>query len=127
MAKTGTKGRPTKYSPQIVRNLCKWIQEGNTLKNACAMERIHYDTFNEWRTQFPDFSVAIEHHEALCKAACIARITAAGYDPKTKKGDWRADLALLNRRFPQEPSMHASHSEYRALEQGVENATKIVD
>ncbi len=117
----GTMPRPTKYSKKLTENLCKWIRMGNNYKDACAMEGIHYDTFNQWRKQFSEFSVAIERSEALCKAACIARIHQA------EAKDWRAASWILERRFPQEYSLRPSRLESHDIIEGAENARRVVD
>lgn len=121
MVKTGIKGRPTKYMPQIVWNLCKWIRQGNTYTDACRMEGVHYDTFNEWRKQFSDFSVAVERSEALCKADCIACIH------KAEAKDWKAAAWILERRFPEEFSLRTSRLEKNSIVEGVEHAVRVVD
>lgn len=121
MVQKRIKGRPTKYSKQMTENLCKWIREGNTYKNACALECIHYDTFNEWHNQFPEFSVAIERSEALCKADCLACIQ------KAEIKDWKAAAWWLERRVPQEYSLRQSRFEHHALIEGTENARRVVD
>lgn len=121
MLRTGIKGRPTKYLPQTVLNLCKWIREGNTYKDACAMEGISYETFRTWEKEKSAFSVAVGRSEALCKSDCIALIQ------KAEKKDWKAAAWILEHRFPQEYSLRTSRLENNVLVQGVENAQKVVD
>ena len=93
------RGRPTKYTPEIVVKLCKWVQEGNCFKDACAREGIHYDTFNEWRRQYSDFSDAIKRAEVICKGNLIQIIL------KTGEKSWQAAAWFLERRYPKEFSL----------------------
>src|SRR3989344_4098302 len=87
-------GRPSKYNDQMVEHLCRWIRAGNTYKDACAMEGISYQTFNEWRHEYSDFSDALEKAEAACKAVRIALILRAG------EKSWQAAAWYLERRYP---------------------------
>lgn len=87
-------GRKTKFTPQLQKNLCKFIREGHTYADAAAMVGISYETLRSWREEKPAFSVAIEGAEAECKAEFTKRIMEAS------KKDWRAAAWWLERRFP---------------------------
>ncbi len=53
------KGRPTKRTPRLEASLLKSIEDGLPLCHAAAAAGISYETFCDWRRQFPEFSDAI--------------------------------------------------------------------
>ena len=79
--KTNRKGRPTKRTPRLESSLLKSIEDGLPLSHAAAVAGISYETFCEWRRQFPDFSDAISKAVArgiLFRLKVIKRAAARG-------------------------------------------------
>lgn len=113
--------RPSKYSKEILEALCKWIRSGNTYKDACMIEGISYQTFNEWRNAKPEFSDAIKKAEAMCKAVRIALVLKAG------QKSWQAAAWYLERRFPEEYGRpkQSDHRNHAAIE-GADRAERLV-
>jgi hypothetical protein len=78
---------------------------------ACAACGVTWDTAKHWiipssaqakKEPYATFRVRLEQAKAAWAYAAIMRINRAG-----KRGDWRADLALLERRFPHYFSLQA--------------------
>ena len=91
------RGRPTKYSPEIVALICEGIAKGMPFKYAAARAGISQDTFCEWRTRYPEFSEAIKRAEADGMYANLKRIGQAA-----SKGDTASAKWLLEHRYPEE-------------------------
>lgn len=85
----------TKYSSEIIQEICKWIEEGNSQRDAAILSGIAESTFYEWAKQ-PEFSEALKKSETRCKAARIQRILKAG------EKQWQADAWWLERKFKDE-------------------------
>jgi len=86
----------TKYSPEMVEEICKWLKEGNSQKDAATLAGISEATFYEWKQSHPEFSEELQKAETECKAARIARILKAG------EKQWQADAWWLERKFKDE-------------------------
>jgi len=67
------------------------------LHHAALAGGINYDTLNEWRKKYSDFSDAIKKAEGECVVMRLARINKAG-----QEGTWQADAWTLERRYPQD-------------------------
>jgi hypothetical protein len=63
--------RPTKYTPERVAAICKDIERGNTFRTAALCNGITYDTLNEWRARYPEFSASITAAEAQAEANVV--------------------------------------------------------
>lgn len=92
-------GRPTKRTPATERKILAALKAGSTRKDAAASAGIHYDTFNEWMKEFPEFSVSVEGAEAEIANAAASRIM---QEIKKPDGDWRAAESYLKRRRGEE-------------------------
>lgn len=103
------RGRTTKLTPELQRNLCAVIGAGNYIVTACNYVGISQSIFFEWlqrgegthpvkpqTKQFTEFSEAIRKAEAQAEATRVARIAKAGQD-----GIWTADAWYLERRYPE--------------------------
>ena len=103
-----TRGR-TKYTEIKAHNICNHISNGNTLKAAAAAEGISERTIHRWKKEKPKFEEMVDQAVAVSEARLVQKIT--------QSEDWRAALAILERRFPQTWSkkdqidMHVSRSE----------------
>ena len=93
MAERG--GRPTKYTPETVKRVIEAIKLGCAYVDAANYAGINYDTFNEWRKQYPEFSDAVETASGAAVTACMAKIQKAATE-----GSWQASAWILERRHP---------------------------
>mgnify|MGYP006275736359 CR=1 FL=1 len=92
----GSVGRPTKRTPETVKKLCDAIRLGACYSDACGFAGISFDTFNEWRKDFPEFLEAVKEAEGAGRVQLIAKIQKAAND-----GNWQAAAWMLERRDPQ--------------------------
>jgi hypothetical protein len=76
------RGRPTKYSSERTRAICKALKEGCTRLAAAESVGVSYETLRAWMTNFLDFSVAVTRAEAECEVqyAAIVKMAATGVD-----------------------------------------------
>ena len=87
---TRTRG---KYTEIKAHTICDHIAKGNTLKAAAAAEGISERTIYRWRNEKPQFQEMVDQAVAVSEARLVQKIT--------QSEDWRAALAILERRFPQ--------------------------
>ena len=110
--------RPTKLTEELSEKLCSYIEQGNTVRRACALCRIAESTFYEWVARgkkartgkfraFYEAVTAAEHRFIAFHQAII--------NQSAKKGDWRASAWTLARRArggygdgPQQPEQAKS-------------------
>ena len=85
--------RPKKYSPEAVTTILAAVRGGNTLSNAARLAGIHYDTFNEWRKRYAEFSEAVDRAEAEAEAVYVEDIGHA-----SRRGNVAATVFWLERR-----------------------------
>ena len=95
-AARSTTGRPTKRTQQAMERITEAIREGATLGLAAAIGGIHYDTFNEWRKAFSDFSEMVD--QAVAESAIFHLRNVNVHSAE----DWRASAWILEHRFPDE-------------------------
>lgn len=88
-------GVPTKRTPENLQKIVQAIKLGATYELAAAYAGMHYDTFNEWRKDDPDFSEAIKQAEGQAAVLLLAKIEQAATD-----GNWQAAAWKLERRYP---------------------------
>ena len=88
--------RPTKYTSERAQTAVDAIKLGATYDLAAAAAGISYETFNEWRKRFSEFSEAINVAEGAAVVTWLTRIEAAATD-----GVWQAAAWKLERRYPQ--------------------------
>ena len=88
--------RPSKYTPETVARIAEALEQGATYEAAAAHAGVHYDTLNEWRAEFPAFSVALKKAEAEAELHWLGQIEAAAAD-----GAWQAAAWRLERRYPE--------------------------
>lgn len=95
--------RPTKLTPDVQRTICAALQAGNYASAACAMAGIDDATFYRWmqrgarerRGAYCEFRDAVERATARGEVSLVAIIR------KAAEKDWRAALALVERRHPE--------------------------
>jgi len=103
---TRTRG---KYTEIKAHTICDHIAKGNTLRAAAAAEGISERTIHRWKNEKPHFKEMVDQAVAVSEARLVQKIT--------QSDDWRAALAILERRFPQtwtkkdHIDMHVSRSE----------------
>lgn len=88
-------GRPTKYTPENVERILTAVKLGAPLTHACNYAGIHFDTLNEWRKQYPEFSAQLKEAEGEAVKGWLDKIEAAAAD-----GNWQAAAWKLERRYP---------------------------
>lgn len=98
------KGKPTRLTPEMAARIIRLVTAGTPIPMACAACGVPWNTAKFWivpssekshREPYKTFRADLEQAKAAWAYAAIMRINRAG-----KRGDWRADLALLERRFP---------------------------
>ena len=90
-------GRPTKYVPEIIEKILNAIAVGAPFTHACNYAGISFETFNEWRKQYSEFSEQVKEAEGKAVIGWLARIEQAAKD-----GNWTAAAWKLERRFPED-------------------------
>lgn len=70
-------GRPTKYSPEVVKRITDALRGGNTRRAACAVAGIDQSTLANWIKEYSDFSKAIEKAEGEAEAKMVSVIKLA--------------------------------------------------
>ena len=70
-------GRPTKYSPDVVKHITDALRGGNTRRASCAVANISQDTLAVWLKEKPEFSDAIEKAEGEAEAKMVSVIKLA--------------------------------------------------
>lgn len=89
-------GRPTKYVPEIIEKVLNAIAVGAPFTHACNYAGISFETFNEWRKQYSEFSESVKEAEGKAVVGWLARIEQAAKD-----GNWTAAAWKLERRYPE--------------------------
>lgn len=92
-----------KLTPELQKKICMFVAAGAPVPLAAAAARVSYDTVKTWmspryrnREPYKSFCEDVEAAKAAWACAAVMRITKAG-----KKGQWAADLAMLERRMPE--------------------------
>jgi len=99
-----------KYTPEIVKEIAKYIEQGATQKDACTLAGISDCTSHEWKNdpKKPEFSETLKSAEARCKQRHIMNVQRAGFGVKDKDGNWvrppvwQASSWYLERRYREE-------------------------
>lgn len=97
------KTRTAKCSPELTRRIASQVARGAPVALATAASGASWNTVKEWmapgnceREPYKTFCAAIDKASALHAVGAAMRLTKAG-----KRGQWAADLAVLERRFPE--------------------------
>lgn len=90
-------GRPSKYTPEYTDKILEAIRLGSPFTHACRYANVSFETFNEWRKQYPEFSDAVKVAEGESVRNCLDVI-----DKAAAKGNWAAAAWRLERRYPHE-------------------------
>lgn len=100
-------GRPTKLTPHLQEEICKFIAAGNYISTACQAVGINPETLRRWSVwalqeqengggMYYDFYVAIKKAEAEAEAALASMIKETALDKK----EWLPAMTFLERRHP---------------------------
>jgi transposase len=87
-------GRPSKRTPEREQRLLDALRAGNTRKAACLYAGISDESLANWSRRSLDFLDRLTRAEAESEVALVAIVRQAA------QTDWRAGMALLERRFP---------------------------
>ena len=105
-----SRGRPTKLTKKLQEDICGYIENGASFKDACLLANIDITTFCNWRKQgkidegnnkdsiYSNFSKATKKAEATFKIYHVQQITKASRE----QGHWQASAWLLERKYPDE-------------------------
>jgi len=106
------RGRKTKLTPELQERICKYIENGYTIEQSCALAGINVATYYNWKKwgrqaksgKFFEFFKAAETSEKVAEAKFLSTILKAAVgDPEKKvKGDWKAAAWYLERKNPQQ-------------------------
>jgi len=103
-------GRKTKLTKKLQKEVCGYIENGSSFKDACLLVNIDYSTFFTWRkdgnadikngesTPKAEFSKAVKKAEATFKIYHVQKITQASQ----QTNHWQASAWLLERKYPDE-------------------------
>jgi hypothetical protein len=81
-----------KYTPELVKQLIKYIEVGNYVKTACEAVGISEETFYSWIKDKPEFSESIKKAEAKALIRNLTIIQVAA------KKNWQAAAWFLERK-----------------------------
>jgi hypothetical protein len=85
-----------KYTQELVKEICNFLEEGLYQKDAARHAGISEDTFYTWINQKPEFSESIELSIARYKLRLIKSVN------RTTVKDGKLALEVLARRWPHE-------------------------
>lgn len=85
--------KATKYTTVRANRICDFIANGNTMKAAAIASGICETTLHKWRREKPEFAQMVEEAVGISEVRLVNKITSSE--------DWRAALAILERRFPE--------------------------
>lgn len=93
----------TLCTPAMIHQVSMLVASGAPLPLACPAAGLKWDTAKEWlkpemasREPYASFVAAVDKARATHAVGCTLRITQAA-----RKGQWQADLAILERRHPE--------------------------
>jgi len=90
------KSRKIKKIPKYIDPLLENLRAGLSIEAACSQAGLSARTVEKWRHDDPEFSAEFDAAIDYSEATLIAEVRQYG----RLKEDWRAPLALLERRFP---------------------------
>lgn len=107
--KTGRSGRPSKLTPELQDEICKYIKDGYTIAQAAALSGITERTFYLWKKRgensksgkYFEFLQQVKMAQKIAEAKFIDVIKRAAMGDRKKKirSDWRAAkwyLSVIN-------------------------------
>lgn len=88
--------RRSKYTPELVRQICQILAEGNPRRTACVLAGVSEETFYTWLRAKPEFSEAIKKAEEEAIRRNVSIIQSAARE------HWQAAAWWLERKAPDE-------------------------
>ena len=89
-------GRHTKKTPETIQKLVDALEMGNTHKVSCSLAGISTTKFYEWMKNDVEFADTITRAQATAEAWHVENIK------NQASSDWRASVAMIERRNPEE-------------------------
>lgn len=86
-------GRPTKYTDEVIDQVCAALADGMPIKGACVMAQIGVSTLNDWREKHPEIEERMSEARERARQTALHRIKSAG------DKDWRAYAEWLRLTF----------------------------
>jgi hypothetical protein len=88
------RGRPSKLTPAREERILAALRAGNYLETAGRLAGISSSTLHKWRSEFPEFSEAVDAARAEAEAAMVSEVRTASVK------HWQAAAWWLERSFP---------------------------
>ena len=93
--------RAWKRTSERVEEICRRLEEGESISSICANVGIHPDTYRRWSKIDEDFSIKVKRSLARYEMRLYDIIHAASVE------HWRAAAWLLERKYPERYSTYA--------------------
>lgn len=101
--------RTSKLTSELIEQICAFIENGNTNKDACYMVGISEATLYNWiakasklKKQTPDNAIYFELLESLKRAEARFRAYHISVINNASRRNWQASAWMLERRYPNE-------------------------
>lgn len=101
--------RKFRLNEDLIKDLCKYISNGLTNKDACAVCGVPEETFYSWLRDAENgegnkshLALKIKLGQSLKKAESQFKAHHLGNINKCAEGDWKASAWMLERKFPKE-------------------------
>ena len=89
-AKKAKRGRPSKYTPELVEEICERISKGEPLRQICRDEHMPgWRSVYDWQAKDPDFLARIAHARELGEEAIAQECVEIADDARN---DWMEKL-----------------------------------
>tara|TARA_Y100000114_G_scaffold27253_1_gene22945 strand:+ start:5403 stop:5876 length:474 start_codon:yes stop_codon:yes gene_type:complete len=108
-----------KYTEIKAHNICSHIADGVTIKGAATAEGITEGTLYRWKKEKPHFAEMINQAVGVSEARLVKKIT--------HSDDWRAALAILERRFPESWAKRDKIDMNVSRSEGIDEVKKMIE
>jgi hypothetical protein len=121
--------RPTKLSKQVREEICRAIRAGNYPAVAARAAGISESTFYRWMEQGRSEAKGPHRafYDAVKEAEAESEVHAVAILRKEMKGDWRAAVALLERRHSERWRRRERHEHTIEDERPVVDLSRLTD
>lgn len=116
--------RPTKLTPEIIEQICLFIENGNTNKDACYMAGISEAIFYLWLQKAKKLkkkskanAIYFELLESIKKAESKFRAYHISIINTSAKRNWQASAWMLERRYPSEYGRRVTELQVGGIEE----------